>query len=668
MNNINYNINKLTPFKFFCLTNFPFIEEDFDALTSYELLCKIVEYLNNVIDTTNAIGTQTEELTNAFNELKNYVDNYFTNLDVQEEINNKLDQMAESGELQEIIGKYLSIKSLLAFDNIQTMKDSPNIINGSYAKTLGFNSLNDGGSKTYKIIQEDNAENVNNRTKINLGHDNLYAISIDDCINVKSYGAVGDGLNDDTDAIQFCIDNFPHRTLYFPSGNYLISQTLNIKSGNENQVNFYMEHNARIFTNTPLQELLNIGGTISGTWNRNNIGNIVTIYGGTFDAHNTQRAIYLSADRKQTRLLNLNIINTEVYGIYIDRNLGSTSISTDALLDTISITGNGDYSLNNTGIYLYGTDNELNNIRVTSIKYAIDINGGGNLFNNVHLTCGYQNITTQMINNSIGTIIRGFGVNYFNNYYTDTYGICFDLRNDNMRSFFNNCQVFYYQTDSNSNYIVFNFQARSYIRCTNCYFEMPENSGSNKVTNFTSDVEYNTRKYPSLKRIARFNNSNAIRVSQERDLYNEITLNNDYDNSYNVNYNPWSVTMEQNKWYKALLLSGGFHKFIVQIANDQISEVEIYVSSSAPKITVKDLYHTTGGHYQKYNIGLANGFTDDTDNYFAYLVFQATDTDSSLNIKIMDVANTWATQKYAVGSISPLDNPSIISQSNLLPN
>ena len=105
MSNINYNFNKLTPFKFFCLTNFPFIEEDFDALTYYELLCKVVGYLNKVIDTTNAVGIQTEELTNAFNELKSYVDNYFTNLDVQEEINKKLDEMAQDGTLAKIINE-----------------------------------------------------------------------------------------------------------------------------------------------------------------------------------------------------------------------------------------------------------------------------------------------------------------------------------------------------------------------------------------------------------------------------------------------------------------------------------------------------------------------------------------------------------------------------------
>ena len=38
--------NHLPPFKWYVLQNFPFIEADFDAITNYQLLCKIVEYLN----------------------------------------------------------------------------------------------------------------------------------------------------------------------------------------------------------------------------------------------------------------------------------------------------------------------------------------------------------------------------------------------------------------------------------------------------------------------------------------------------------------------------------------------------------------------------------------------------------------------------------------------
>ena len=102
---MKFNFKKLPPFKFFVLQNFPFIEADFDAITNYQLLCKVVEYLNKVIENNNKIGEQTENLTNAFIELQNYVNNYFDNLDIQEEINNKLDEMAQDGTLAKIINE-----------------------------------------------------------------------------------------------------------------------------------------------------------------------------------------------------------------------------------------------------------------------------------------------------------------------------------------------------------------------------------------------------------------------------------------------------------------------------------------------------------------------------------------------------------------------------------
>lgn len=98
----------LCPFKWYVLENFPFIEADFDAITNWQLLCKLGEEINKVIDKTNLTGQQVEALTNAFIELENYVNNYFKNLDVQEEINNKLDEMAESGELAELINNYIN--------------------------------------------------------------------------------------------------------------------------------------------------------------------------------------------------------------------------------------------------------------------------------------------------------------------------------------------------------------------------------------------------------------------------------------------------------------------------------------------------------------------------------------------------------------------------------
>lgn len=79
------------------------------SLTYEEQVMAIGRYLEEtVIPALNNNAEAVLELQNLYVELKNYVDNYFDNLDVQEEINNKLDEMAEDGELQEILKPYFN--------------------------------------------------------------------------------------------------------------------------------------------------------------------------------------------------------------------------------------------------------------------------------------------------------------------------------------------------------------------------------------------------------------------------------------------------------------------------------------------------------------------------------------------------------------------------------
>ena len=86
MNKLDYKYKKLAPFKLFVLENFPFIEADFDAITNYQLMCKLVEYINEVAKNNDIMIDNVEAL-----------NNWFNNLDVQTEINNKLDEMTENG-------------------------------------------------------------------------------------------------------------------------------------------------------------------------------------------------------------------------------------------------------------------------------------------------------------------------------------------------------------------------------------------------------------------------------------------------------------------------------------------------------------------------------------------------------------------------------------------
>ena len=96
-------IKKLRPFCLFAKGYFPFIEETIEALDYYNLLQKVVDELNKVIENENVIVDNFENLYNKFIELQSYVEHYFDNLDVQEEINNKLDEMALSGELEDLL-------------------------------------------------------------------------------------------------------------------------------------------------------------------------------------------------------------------------------------------------------------------------------------------------------------------------------------------------------------------------------------------------------------------------------------------------------------------------------------------------------------------------------------------------------------------------------------
>jgi hypothetical protein len=51
---------------------------------------------------------------------------------------------------------------------------------------------------------------------------------LQDVVSVKDFGAVGDGVEDDTAAIQNAINNSPRKAIYFPRGIYKITDTLNI--------------------------------------------------------------------------------------------------------------------------------------------------------------------------------------------------------------------------------------------------------------------------------------------------------------------------------------------------------------------------------------------------------------------------------------------------------
>ena len=313
------NVEKIKPTGLFTNYIFKTIPLAFDeSMSYYETLCGILSYLKDtVIPAIDNNADAIVEVQKLMIELQEYVDHYFDNLDVQEEINNKLDEMAESGELAEIIAQYVELKGVLAYDTKQAMKDADNLfensicktlgntnyadgqgafyrvrevlttdviddnhivallnpelvaekikdyslicfdtisnlksannlMNGSYVRTYGKSNIDDKMGQFYKVRIIEENETTDDVILIELQDSNLVAELVPpEIVNVKYFGATGDGETDDITAIKKAIDYADENNIfnvYFPKGTYIVSNQFTIFSN----ANFYGDGNCSI--------------------------------------------------------------------------------------------------------------------------------------------------------------------------------------------------------------------------------------------------------------------------------------------------------------------------------------------------------------------------------------------------------------------------------------
>lgn len=84
-----------------------------------------LDEFNKLVSQWQAMQKKFDNLQDAFNDLKNYIQDYFKNLDVQEEINKKLDQMSEDGTLNILL--QMHARTVLPSNDISGNTDTKNI-------------------------------------------------------------------------------------------------------------------------------------------------------------------------------------------------------------------------------------------------------------------------------------------------------------------------------------------------------------------------------------------------------------------------------------------------------------------------------------------------------------------------------------------------------------
>ena len=114
------------------------------------------------------------------------------------------------------------------FDDLAQMK-SADIEAGQISFSLGYHDVNDGGAGVYAIRAKTPYDVENGGSIIFLDNGNVAELITDGAVNVKQFGAKGDGVTDDTVAFRNAINS--GYAVYVPKGHYILTEEIENTTG-----------------------------------------------------------------------------------------------------------------------------------------------------------------------------------------------------------------------------------------------------------------------------------------------------------------------------------------------------------------------------------------------------------------------------------------------------
>lgn len=183
-----------------------------------------------------------------------------------------------------------------------------------------------------------------------------------------------------SDALQRIIDENPHRTIYFPDGEYILAKPICTPADPAHAVSLVLSDFATIKAAdswTDTEALIRLGG--KEPYNTIEInGSNYGIRGGIIDGNHLANGISVDSGR-ETLISHVSIKHTQV-GIHI--KFGANSGSSDADIEEVNIVGNN--MPDSIGVLLEGYDNTAHNMRIAAVQTGILLRSGGNSLRDIH--------------------------------------------------------------------------------------------------------------------------------------------------------------------------------------------------------------------------------------------------------------------------------------------
>ena len=369
-------------------------------------------------------------------------------------------------------------------------------------------------------------------------------------INVKNYGAKGDGINDDTISIKKCIDENKNKTIYFPVGNYKITSPINVSYKLGDGVNILLDHDARIFADSEMDYMFHLGYSTDGSINdvrpRESTDKRFFIGGSLDCCYKAKTCVRFDYNIGYT-FRDVNIFHYTEKGIHT--GFYNNGFSCEGFFNNVVLTTWSKY--NTIGILNNSLDNHFTDIVVVGSIIGIQDEKGG-LYTRVHPIMDTD--TGEEFYNSIAFYIKS-REGRFEYCYADGYRISFKFDYTpngklDVNPMIEKPFIYLWGSNSNEKYAFFTERKDNVIQVKGGYIKVPDTNF--KVLNIGDGT---LDRFGNLHKTFKFSTIKDIVIEDKHLLdksdliYSKLFLTNNYNNTYSVS-NPFEPLVITNNFLK----------------------------------------------------------------------------------------------------------------------
>ena len=183
-----------------------------------------------------------------------------------------------------------------------------------------------------------------------------------------------------SDALQKIILDNPHKTIYFPDGEYVIAKPICTPANPDNSVDLQLSNYATVKAadGWDCGEALIRLGAAEPFNNITKNGSNYSLTGGILDGNGVANGVSIDSGR-ETRIENVSIKHTFI-GLHVKH--GANGNSSDADILNVNIVGN--HKIGSIGVLIEGSDNTFTNMRIAGVQTGFKIIGSSQLMRNIH--------------------------------------------------------------------------------------------------------------------------------------------------------------------------------------------------------------------------------------------------------------------------------------------